>query len=90
MVLVVKKAPIISTETFRMVISLSKTFLETQSFFIVSNQIQMIFVLRGTGSTERKLLNFKTSRKTFNQDTKAILNYIYILQDSVVRFNSTL
>ena len=79
MILVVKKAPIISTETLRMVINLSKTFLHTQSFLIVSNQRQMIFVLRGTASTERKLLNFKTSRKKFNQDTKAILNYIYLL-----------
>ena len=62
-----------------MVINVSKTFLETQSFFIVSNQKQMIFVLRGTGSRERKLLDFKTSSKTFPQDTKAISNYIYLL-----------
>ena len=62
-----------------MVINLSKTFLETQSFFIVSNQKQMIFVLTGTGSRERKLLNFKTSSKTFTENTKAISNYIYLL-----------
>ena len=62
-----------------MVINVSKTFLETQSFFIVSNQTQMIFVLRGTGSRERKLLDFRTSGKTFPQDTKAISNYIYLL-----------
>ena len=64
-ILLEKKAPIIWTETFRMVINVSKTFLQTQSFFIVSNQKQMIFILRGTGSRERKLLNFKTSSKTF-------------------------
>ena len=79
MILLEKKTAIILTETFRMVINLSKTFLETQSFFIVSNQKEMIFVLRGTGSRERKLLNFKTSSKTFTQDTKAISNYIYLL-----------
>ena len=72
MLLEKKKAAIISTETFRMVINLSKTFLETQSFFNVSNQKQIIFVLSGTGSRERKLLNFKTSSKIFTQDTKAI------------------
>ena len=35
----------ISTETFRMVINLQKTFLQTRSFFIVSNKKQIIFVL---------------------------------------------
>ena len=79
MILLEKKTAIILTETFRMVINLSKTFLETQSFFIVSNQKEIIFVLRGTGSRERKLLNFETSSKTFTQDTKAISNYIYLL-----------
>ena len=44
----------------------------------------MIFILRGTRLTERKLLNCKTvgscltSRKTFNQNTKAILNSVLI------------
>ena len=33
-----KKTPTISTETFRMVINLSKNFLQTQSFSIVWNQ----------------------------------------------------
>ena len=79
MILLEKKTAIILTETFRMVINLSKTFLETQSFFIVSNQKEIIFVLRGTGSRERKLLNFETSSKTLTQDTKAISNYIYLL-----------
>ena len=40
------KTPIISTETVRMVKNLSKTFLQNQSYFIVSNQKQMIFVLK--------------------------------------------
>ena len=62
-----------------MMINLSTTFLETQSFFIVSNQKQMMFVLRGTGSREKNALNFKTSSKTFTQDAKVISNYIYLL-----------
>ena len=68
------KTCIISTETSRIVINLSKTFLQTQSFFIVWNQKQMIFVLEKTGSRDRKLLNFKISGKTFTQDSKAISN----------------
>ena len=64
---------------FRMVINLSKTFLQTQSFFIVCNQNQMLFVLAKTGSRERKFPNFKRSSKSFTQDTKPILNYIYPL-----------
>ena len=60
-------------------INLSTTFLETHSFFIVSNQKQMMFVLRGTGSRKKNLLNFKTSGKTFTQDAKVISNYIYLL-----------
>ena len=64
---------------FRMIINLSKNFLQNQSFFIVGNQRQMLFVLLKTGSREWKLLNFKRSSKTFTQDTKAISNYIYLL-----------
>ena len=44
------KTSIISTQTFRIVINLSKTFLQTQSFFIVYNHKQMIFILGKTGS----------------------------------------
>ena len=51
--------PIISTGTLRVVIYLWKSFLQTQSFFIVWNQKQMIFVLEKTGSKDRKLLNLK-------------------------------
>ena len=40
----------ISTQTFRIVIDLSKTFLQTQSFFIIYNHKQMIFILGKTGS----------------------------------------
>ena len=90
LILVVKTAPIISTKIFRMVIGLLKTFFHTQSFFIVSNQIQTIFVSRGTGSKERKLLNSKMSSETFTQDTKAISHYLYLLQPSVICFYSTL
>ena len=72
--------PIIWTKTLRMVIYLSKIFHQTQSFFIVWNQKQMILVLGKTGSRERKLLKFKKSSKTFTQDTKPISNYINLLQ----------
>ena len=84
------KTPIILTETLRMVIYLSRNFLQTQSFFIVSNQKQMLFVLGKTGSRETKLLNFKRSSKTFTQHAKAISNYIYLLYHSEICFHSTL
>ena len=48
------KTPTISNETFRMVINLSKHFLQTQ----------ILFVFGKAGSRERKLLNFKRSSKT--------------------------
>ena len=73
------KTPIVWTKIFRMMIYLSKNFLQNQSFFIVGNQRQMLFVLLKTGWREWKLLNFKRSSKTFTQDTKAISNYIYLL-----------
>ena len=62
-----------------MVIYLSRNLLKTQSFFIVSNQKEMIFVLGKTGSRERKLLNFKKSSKTLTQDANAISYYTYLL-----------
>ena len=36
----------------------------------------MLFLIGKTESRERKSLNFKRSRNTFTQDTKAISNYI--------------
>ena len=84
------KTPTISTKTLRMKIYLSKAFLQTQSFFIVWNQKQMIFVLEKTGSRDRKLLNFKRSSKTFTQDTKAISDSIYPLYPSVISLCSIL
>ena len=71
------KTSIISTNTFRMVIYLSKTFLQTQSFFIVWNEKQMIFVLGRSWSREKKLLIFESSSKTCMENTKAISNYIF-------------
>ena len=62
-----------------MVINLSKTFLQTQTFFTVSSQKQIMFILGGTRSRERKLLKFKKSSKTFTKDTKTISNSIYPL-----------
>ena len=50
------KTGIISTETFRIVINFSKTFLQIQSFLIVWNQKQMIFILAKTGSRKRDCL----------------------------------
>ena len=70
------KTPIISTETVRTVANLSKTFLQIQSVFIVSNQRQIIFVLRRLWSREKKLLIFKRSSKTFTRNIKAISNSV--------------
>ena len=56
------KTPIIFTERLGIVIYLWKTFLQTESFFIVWNEKQIIFVLGGTGSMERKLLHFKKAQ----------------------------
>ena len=55
----VSRTCIISTETFRIVINLSKTFLQTQSFFVVWNHKQMIFILGKTGSGKRSCLTSK-------------------------------
>ena len=85
-----EKTPIISMEKVKMVANLSKTFLQTQSFFIVSNQKQMIFVLGRPWSREKKLLIFKSSSKTFTQNTKARTNYIYVLYSLVTSFHSSL
>ena len=73
-----------------MVINLSKNFPQIQSFFIVSNEKELIFFSEETGSRERKSLNFKRSSKTFPKDTKARSNYIYLLYHSVISFCSTL
>ena len=72
----------ISTKTLTIKICLSEKFLQTQSFFIVWNQKQMIFVFEKTRSRDRKLLNFKRSGKTFTQDSKAI-SIPYILCNSL-------
>ena len=85
-----EKTPIISMEKVKMVANLSKTFLQTQSFLIVSNQKQMIFVLGRPWSREKKLLIFKSSSKTFTQNTKARTNYIYVLYSLVTSFHSSL
>ena len=84
------KTPIIFTERFGTVINLWKNFLQTESFLIVWNEKQTIFVLGGTGSTEGKLLHFKSSTKNYTEDTKAISNYIYLLQHSVICFDSSI
>ena len=72
------KTPIISTETVTIVTNLSKTFVQFQSIFIVSTQIQMTFVLRMHWSMEKKLLISKSSSKTFTQTQKLYkITYIF-------------
>ena len=85
-----KKPLLISTEKFRMVINLAKNFLQTQSFFTVWNQKQIIFILRRTRSRKRKLLKFKKSSKIFTQDAKAISTSIHPLYPSVISLCSIL
>ena len=84
------KTPIISTETVRMVTNLSKTFLQIQSVFIISNQKQMIFVLRRPWSSEKKSVILKSPSKTFTQNGKAISDYMYLLEPYVIFFYSSL
>ena len=79
-----KRSHIIPTEIFRMVINLSKTFIQSQSFFTFWNQKQIIFILGGTGFRERKLLKLKRSSKIFTQDTKTISNCIYPLSPPAI------
>ena len=67
MILVEKKSVILSTKTFRMVINLSKAFLQTQSFFIVWNQKQ----IKGKEVTKLQKVEQK-----FDENTKATSNYI--------------
>ena len=53
------KTCIISTQTLRIVINLSKTFLQTQSFFIVYNHKHLTFILGKTGSGKTNWLSSK-------------------------------
>ena len=71
------KTCMISRETFRIVINLSKTFLQIQSIFIVSNQKQMIFVLRRPWSSEKKLLISKGLAK-LSPRTQKLYQITYI------------
>ena len=57
------KTCIISIETFRIVINPSKTFLQTQSFFIVWNQKQINLILGKRGSGKRIYLKSKSLAK---------------------------
>ena len=71
------KTPITSTETVRMVTNLSKPFPQIQSIFIVSNQKQMIFVLRRPWSSEKKLLISKGLAK-LSPRTQKLYQITYI------------
>ena len=71
------KTPIISTETVRMVTNLSKPFPQIESIFIVSNQKQMIFVLRRPWSSEKKLLISKGLAK-LSPRTQKLYQITYI------------
>ena len=78
------KTPIISTETVTMVTNLSKTFLQIQSIFIVSNPKQIILFLRRPWCREKKLLTFKSSYKTFTQNTRTVSSYWHLWHQLIV------
>ena len=59
------KTCVLLTKRFRIVINLSKTCLQIQSFFIVWNQKQMVFVLGETGSGKRSCLKSKVLARLF-------------------------
>ena len=61
------KTLILSAKTFKMMISLSKVFLQTQLFFIVWNQKQ----IKGKEVTKLQKVEQK-----FDENTKATSNYI--------------
>ena len=72
------KTPKISTKTFRMVIYLSKIFLEIQPFFIVWHEKQMIFALLGTGSQKGSCLTAKGLAKLLPRIQKLYqIKYIF-------------
>ena len=66
-----------------MVVNLSKTFHETQSFFILSSQKKVIFVLGGTVSRESKFLKFTRSSQTSAEDKKNLYQITYIFCNPV-------
>ena len=83
------KTPKIPTKTFRMVIYLSKTFLEIQPFFIVWHEKQMIFALLGTGSQKGRCLTAQGLAKLLPRIQK-LYQIKYIFCNSVICFQSTL
>ena len=72
------KTPIISTGTFRMVVNLSKTFVQTQSFNTVWNQKQIIFILGRTASRIGSCLSSKYLAKDLPRIQK-LYQITYIL-----------
>ena len=72
------KTPIISTGTFRMVVNLSKTFVQTQSFNTVWNQKQIIFILGRTASRIGSCLSSKYLAKNLPRIQK-LYQITYIL-----------
>ena len=76
------KTCIILTETFIIVINLSKTFLQTQSFFIVWNQKQMTFILGKRGSGKRSCLKSKGLTKLLPR-IQNLYQITYILCNTV-------
>ena len=71
------KTSIISTETVIMVTNLPKTFLQIQSIFIVSNQKQMIFILRRPWSRERSCL-YSTVLAKLSPRTQKLYQITYV------------
>ena len=84
------KTPIVFTERLRTVINLWKTFLQTESFFIVWNE-KHNFCFRRKRINGKEVASLqKSSSKNSTEDTKAISNYIYLLQHSVICFDSSI
>ena len=72
------KTAIIAFETITTLTNFSKNYLQSQSFFAVSNQKQIIFILGGTGSSECSCFNWKRLAKFF-PTTKKLYQIPYIL-----------
>ena len=69
------KTPTISTKTLTMKIYFSITFLQTQSFFIVWNQKQMIFVLEKNRIMGEEIASLQKIRQNFYPGFKSYIKF---------------
>ena len=76
------KTPITSTKTFRMVINLSKNCLQSQSFFIVWNQKQMLFVFGKHDQGKQSYLTSKGLIKLL-PSTQKLYQITYIFSNTL-------